>query len=96
MSTKKAKMRKLKVYGGLDFRRIEKRLAQVRTIVATTSWRRASELTGLSLYELQTYWAISGNERELGIALSCPETVFIKINDTYIKRDEYAETKRIA
>lgn len=64
--------RKLKVFGGLT----RENGKYVRTIVATTTQKRASELVELSINELRTYWSITGNETELAVALAKPETVF--------------------
>ena len=78
-------MSKLKVYGGLTFHKEQGKLVQHRTIVATTSQKRVAELTGESLYYIQNYWAITGNEEELEIALKNPEQVFLKINDLFVR-----------
>lgn len=67
-------MKRLKVYGGLTFRGT----TQHRIIVATTSQKKVAEVVGITLYEVQNYWAETGNEEELKIALASPEKVFIK------------------
>ncbi len=64
-------MAKLKVYGGWTFNAGQ----QVRTIVATTSQKKAAELVGCSLGEIQTYWATTTNEREVAAAMAQPGTV---------------------
>lgn len=71
---------KLKVYEGLTFHKIRGKMRQVRTIVATTSQKRASRLTGESLYTIRNYWAVTGNENEIAVATPHPGIVFIKID----------------
>ncbi len=65
-------MKKLKVWGGLLTPG-----KQVRTIVATTTKKRAAELLEISLYEFNGYWCKTGNDVELKVALRKPNTVFI-------------------
>ena len=65
--------RKLKVFGGLTFNNKHK---QVRTIVATTTKKRACELLNTTMHEFNNYWCETGNETELKIAIASPETVF--------------------
>jgi hypothetical protein len=78
-------MMALKVYGGTNFAGGR---GQVWMIVATTSWKCASELTRTSLSYLKTYWSITGNETDVEIAMSEPETVF------YIPLDAPHDEKR--
>lgn len=62
----------LKVFGGLTVENGN----QVRTIVATTSKKKAAALVGESLYHFNEYWCETGNDIELQTALSSPMTVF--------------------
>ena len=64
--------RELKVFGGMMIVRGK----QLRTIVATTSQKKASELTGESLSYIRSHWAVTGNEIECETALACSENVF--------------------
>ena len=66
-------MRKLKVWGGLTFAKG----TQLRTIVATTTKKRAAEILRMSLYEFNNYWSETGNDIELETALKEPEIVFV-------------------
>lgn len=75
-------MSKLKVYGGLTFMNGE----QYRTIVATTSKKKACEIVGGSLYHFNNYWSETGNKLEIEVATSQPETIFVAPND-YISKD---------
>jgi hypothetical protein len=61
----------MKVFGGLTFNNGK----QVRTIVATTSKKKAAALVGESLYHFNSYWCETGNEAELLAALASPDTV---------------------
>ena len=72
-------MSKLKVFSGLIHIKGEQR----RTIVATTSQGKVTELVGLTLHEVQNYWCVTGNEEEMAIALANPERVFIKEGQAY-------------
>jgi len=65
-------MKAFKVWGGLEFVHGK----QVRTIVATYTKKRAAELLGVSMYYFNNYWTKTGNDIELEVALSEPETVF--------------------
>lgn len=49
---------------------------QVRTIVATTSQKKAADLVGVSLSMVRGYWSETWNEQELQVALAQPGTVF--------------------
>lgn len=64
----------LKVFGGLTFVGGK----QVRTIVAAKSQKAAAEAVGISLGEFRNYWAETGNDQELEIALPQPGIVFIE------------------
>ena len=68
-------MRKLKVWGGLTFRGGK----QVRTIIAATTKKRIMEIGRLSIYELNNYWAETGNEVELETAII--EGIWISTDD---------------
>lgn len=65
-------MASLKVYGGLMHRKGR----QVRTIVATTSWKRAAELVGTTVGQMKGFWSIAVNATELAIAMASPDVVF--------------------
>ena len=69
-------MRKMKVWGGLTF----KDGSQVRTIVATTTKKKAMELLEVRSHEFNNYWCEAGNHIELTIALAEPNTVFIAVD----------------
>ena len=66
-------MAKLKVYGGWG---LNKQGVQVRTIVASTSQKKAAELAGITMSHFRGFWCETANEHELAVALSKPETVF--------------------
>ena len=66
-------MKQFKVWGGLTFLRGN----QVRTIIATKTKKQASEILGISMYELNTYWCETGNKIELKVALGKPFVVFM-------------------
>jgi hypothetical protein len=66
-------MKKLKVFGGCTF--VDGR--QVRTIIATTSKKKVSEVTGIQYTRVLDYWSQTFNKVELEIALAKPETVFV-------------------
>jgi hypothetical protein len=63
---------KLKVYGGLTFENGK----QVRTIVATKSKKRVSELVGVDYRQVLDYWCETGNDMEIATAISQPNVVF--------------------
>lgn len=62
----------LKVFGGLSFEDGK----QVRTIVATTSKKKVSELTGISYEHVRGCWSETHNDVELATALPHPNLVF--------------------
>ena len=62
----------LKVFGGMSYENGK----QVRTIVATTSKKKASELTGVSYAEVRSHWCETQNDLELATALPYPNLVF--------------------
>lgn len=66
-------MAKLKVFGGLMAGRGK---IQVRTIIATTSKKRAAELLGVSITELNGYWCLTSNPIETTLALANPEVIY--------------------
>ena len=75
-------MRKLKVFGGLTFQRIDGKQKQVRTIIAVPSKKKLQEILTkhyqyTSMYEINNHWTETGNEAELEIALENPGTIFI-------------------
>ena len=74
----------LKVYGGTFH--LAGIVAQQRVIVAASSQKRVAELLDVSLYVIQTYFSITGNEYELEVALSEPETIFYKSINDYSSR----------
>ncbi|MDU4254513.1 hypothetical protein [Pseudomonas sp.] len=61
----------LKVYGGHTF----KGGRQARTIIAAKSMKEAAEAIGTTLTEMRAYWSVSGNPKELEIALAQPGVV---------------------
>lgn len=62
----------LKVFGGMSYDDGK----QVRTIVATTSKKKVSELTGVSYGEVRSNWCETNNDLELATALPYPNLVF--------------------
>jgi hypothetical protein len=70
-------MRKLKVFGGLT----KANGRQVRTIVATISKKKAAELIGESIHEINVWWEETGNKTEVAVATSKPDTVFVATSD---------------
>ena len=64
---------KMKVWGGLTFIKG----SQKRTIVATTTKKKAMELLDLTPYHFNDYWGETGNKIELATALARPNTVFV-------------------
>jgi len=71
--------KKLKVWGGMSFRTGK----QSRTLVAAYTKKRAMEILGLTSSAMTNYWSITGNEVEVAVATSKPETVFCAIKDGY-------------
>jgi len=69
-------MAKLKVYGGYTY--IGK---SARLIVATTSQKKAAQLTRTSLYEFRNYWTKTANKVEVAAALANPETPLLIHDD---------------
>jgi hypothetical protein len=70
-------MKKLKVFGGLTVVKGK----QVRTIVATTSKKKAAELVGESIHQINTWWEETGNATEVAVATAKPDTVFVASSD---------------
>ena len=67
--------RPLKVYGGHLFGgKFGPRGSRV--IVAAHSWQEAARLVETPVGHLKKFWAMTGNQHELGIALPKPLTVF--------------------
>lgn len=50
---------------------------QCRAVVAAKSKKRAAELFDCSMYTFNNYAAVTGNKREVKLAMSKPETVII-------------------
>lgn len=65
-------MKQLKVWGGIG---LNKKRKFVRTIVATSTKKKAVELLDISMNEFNTYWTETSNPKELTLALKKPETV---------------------
>ena len=69
-------MSKLKVFGGLTMKRGSR--FQERTVVATTTQKKAADLLNMSLHEFRNYWCETGNEAEVEAAMAKPgEVVFM-------------------
>ena len=66
-------MKKLKVFGGCTFVNGK----QVRTIIATTSKKKVSQIVGEPYPYVLDYWSQTWNDVELETALAKPETVFV-------------------
>lgn len=80
-------MGRLKVFGGNSFRHPNRR--QCRTIIATTSQKRAAELMKMSLYEFRDYWCETGNQAEIDAAMKRPEVpLFATTVIVYLSADE--------
>lgn len=58
----------LKVYGGTTFYNGQ----QVCAIVAAHSRWKVAELTGESLYHIKGWWSLTGNQRNIELALAKP------------------------
>ena len=67
------KVRKLKVYSG--YTRIDGK--QVNVAVATTSQKRAAELSGVNSSYVRNYWSVTGNSETIALAMVKPETLVI-------------------
>ncbi len=72
-------MRELKVFCGL----LMIKGVQHRAIVATTSEKKAGELTHVGLSHIRNYWSKTGNKKALEIALPNPDKVFIMEGQPY-------------
>lgn len=68
-------MKKLKVWGGSAS-------GMYREIVATKTKKKAIELFGVSYSRFKDYYCETGNEKEIAIATSKPNTVF-RAKDNY-------------
>ena len=64
-------MKNLKVYGGLETRQYGE---QHRIVVATTSKARLVRILGVGIYIVNTWWAETGNKREVELATKNPHT----------------------
>ena len=64
---------KLKAFGGLLFRGGK----QVRSVLATTSQKKAADILDMSLYEFRNYWGETFNDKEVSVAMSEPGKIFI-------------------
>lgn len=83
-------MSKLKVWGGLT--RNDALRKYVTTIIATTSRSKAAKYLGISVYQLDTYFAITGNDLQIKVAMSQPHVVF-KASGNHFETD-YKPTVR--
>lgn len=50
--------------------------SQKRVVIATTSWKKAAELTGMSVNYIRKYGSITGNSTEIAHCLKFPNTPF--------------------
>lgn len=87
-------MKKSKVFHGCSF--LKNVAGQVDILIATSSQKRVSELTGLSLGTIKNYFSQTGNKETIEIATAKHETIFYrKKNSTewieYIKGKEQNE-----
>lgn len=64
-------MRRLKVYGGLEFRSDGK---QHRIVIATTSMNNLAQILGVGKYIVNTWWGETGNKEEIERATAQPYT----------------------
>ena len=60
---------------------------QLRTIIATTNQKEVAKIMNISLYEVKTYWAETGNDDEISIALLNPRVAYVRIKGVYIRAD---------
>ena len=67
-------MSKLKVFGGLIIYGTKQR----RVIVATTSQKKAADITKQTLSEIRNWFCVTGNEKEQTMALAEPYTMFVE------------------
>ena len=68
----------MKVYGTSQyFTTINGKHCQARAVVATKTKKRAAELFGLSMYLMNNYASVTGNEKEIAAAMEKPETVVV-------------------
>jgi hypothetical protein len=65
--------KKLKVYGGYLFHKGK----QVSALIATTSKKKASDLTGVTYKTLLDFWSETGNKEDIEFALKFPEQVLV-------------------
>ena len=65
-------MRKLKVYGGLQFQSDGK---QHRFVVATASKAKLAQTLGVGIYIVTTWWSETGNQQEIAKAMKTPNTL---------------------
>lgn len=70
---------RMKVFGGA----LIKRGKQQRYIVAATSAKSAAQSAGCSVSEVQKYWSVTSNAKELSVALHRPGILFQKTGDLY-------------
>jgi len=66
-------MSKLKVFSGVIFRNGK----QVQAIVATTSQKKASIISGENLSYIRSHWTISQNKTHIAISINKPDTLFV-------------------
>lgn len=69
-------MAKLKAFAGRIFLR---NTGQCQCVVAATSQAKAASILKVSLGEIRNYFSLTGNEKDIEIALSKPGTVFIRL-----------------
>lgn len=50
---------------------------QMRGCIAVSSQKKVSEITGLTLSHIRTYWCLTRNKNELDAATSKPGTLFV-------------------
>ncbi len=85
---------KLKVYGGHLFGgKFGHRGSRV--IVAAHSWIEVARLVDTPLGHLKNYWTMTGNPRELEVALGKPMAVFFVSDDeAYKSEPDFQELKK--
>jgi hypothetical protein len=82
-ATTAKRQRPLKVWGGrIMVHNPAAGRSYCRAVVAATSQAKAAQALFCSLRELRNYWAVTGNKKEIALALSQPGCVFAQTSET--------------
>ena len=71
-------MRKLKVYSTNQYFIREPAIRQCRAIVAAPTKKRAAELMDHSMHIFNAYASVTGNDKDIELAMASPETVIVR------------------